>query len=124
MNANNPSIWQMTGCPQPPAFELHFDALVDRFDWLQRMRGCMQDPHWHAEGNVLTHVGLVAHELVGRQNGARYPRRAGTSSSPRRCFTTWPNRSSRAKKTAAFARAACGSRRARRPPHSDGGRRL
>ena len=56
--------WRFPGCPGPPDWRLDFAALVERFDWLRRLERCPQDPQWHAEGDVLTHVGMVCGELV------------------------------------------------------------
>jgi predicted kinase len=41
--------------------------------WLEDMRGCPQDPIFHAEGDVLTHVGLVCRELCGLEDFASLP---------------------------------------------------
>ena len=61
---SRPLAWRFPGCPAPPDWSLDFTALVNRFDWLRRMDGCPQDPIWHAEGDVLTHVGMVCRELA------------------------------------------------------------
>ncbi|HWE95128.1 MAG TPA: AAA family ATPase [Tepidisphaeraceae bacterium] len=65
MNAEpkNPH-WQFPGCPDAPNWSLDFRALVSRFPWLRAMAGCPQDPQWHAEGDVLTHVGMVCEQTV------------------------------------------------------------
>lgn len=56
--------WSFPLCPEPPAWSLDFAALASRFDWIEAMRGCPQDAEWHAEGDVLTHVGMVCAELA------------------------------------------------------------
>ncbi|MDB5331239.1 MAG: hypothetical protein JWP03_2390 [Phycisphaerales bacterium] len=56
--------WQFPGCPDAPNWSLDFRALVSRFPWLRAMAGCPQDPQWHAEGDVLTHVRMVCEQLV------------------------------------------------------------
>lgn len=63
-DASPDAVWRFPGCPAPPAWSLDFAALVARFDWLRALGACPQDPHWHAEGDVLTHVGMVCAELV------------------------------------------------------------
>ena len=52
------------GCPEAPSWSLDFAALVAQFEWLRAMVGCPQDPQWHAEGDVVTHVGMVCEQLV------------------------------------------------------------
>jgi predicted kinase len=56
--------WRCPGCPEPPEWELNFDALVEQFEWLRRMDGCPQDPEWHAEGDVLIHVRMVCEAMA------------------------------------------------------------
>jgi predicted kinase len=56
--------WTFAGCPVPPAYNLDFDALVRRYPMLSPMAACMQDPVWHAEGDVLTHTRMVCEALV------------------------------------------------------------
>jgi putative nucleotidyltransferase with HDIG domain len=58
------STWTFPGCPVPPDWTLDYNGLVDRFDWIAAMADCPQDPLWHAEGNVQTHVGMVCHALA------------------------------------------------------------
>lgn len=38
--------------------------LLETLPWVANMRACMQDPVWHAEGDVLTHTKMVLQELV------------------------------------------------------------
>lgn len=49
--------------PEPPAWRVPWESLVRDQDWLRAMAGCPQDPVHHPEGDVLTHVGLVAEAL-------------------------------------------------------------
>jgi putative nucleotidyltransferase with HDIG domain len=56
--------WKFPGTPEPPEWRLDFGALVERFAWLRALSTCLQDPEWHAEGDVLTHTGMVAAELA------------------------------------------------------------
>lgn len=57
--------WNFLGCPGPPDWMLDFEALVERFTWLAAMADCPQDPHWHAEGDVLIHTQMVCEALIG-----------------------------------------------------------
>jgi predicted kinase len=56
--------WTFPFCPTPPGFHLDWAGLVARFDWLQTLAGCPQDPGYHGEGDVLIHTRLVAEALV------------------------------------------------------------
>ena len=56
--------WRFPFCPQPPHWELDWDGIVGHFPWVQAMRGCPQDPTWHAEGDVLIHTRMVCEALV------------------------------------------------------------
>lgn len=58
--------WGFPGCPAPPDWAPpDWPALTRRFGWLSRMAGVAQDPIHHAEGDVLTHTGMVAAALAG-----------------------------------------------------------
>src|SRR5688572_19214554 len=50
--------------PEPPAWKLDWLALTEEFDWIAAMRDCPQDPMFHAEGTVWTHVGMVCEALA------------------------------------------------------------
>ena len=50
--------------PEPPDFRLDFAALDEAFAWVRAMRGCPQDPTWHAEGDVWIHTRMVVEWLV------------------------------------------------------------
>src|SRR5258706_15964334 len=50
-------------CPAPPSWEVDWTAL-DRFPWIQAMRGVPQDPVHHAEGDVWIHTRMVAEALA------------------------------------------------------------
>lgn len=50
-------------CPQPPSWKLDWEALDSEHDWIRAMRGCVQDPIFHAEGDVWNHVRLVCEVL-------------------------------------------------------------
>ncbi|MBX9687664.1 MAG: AAA family ATPase [Candidatus Obscuribacterales bacterium] len=64
MMQNVSSPWSSPLCPSPPLW--HFDwaeAFAD-FDWVKPMIDCPQDPVFHAEGDVATHVRLVCEKLI------------------------------------------------------------
>jgi putative nucleotidyltransferase with HDIG domain len=52
-------------CPHPPGWSVDWAALTHQFDWIRAMRDCPQDPIFHAEGCVWTHVGMVSTALAG-----------------------------------------------------------
>jgi predicted kinase len=51
-------------CPSAPGFALDFDALDAEFAWVRALRGCPQDPVWHAEGDVWIHTRMVCEWLA------------------------------------------------------------
>lgn len=50
-------------CPQPPDCHLDWGAILLACPWLQPLASTPQDPIHHAEGDVLTHTGMVVAEL-------------------------------------------------------------
>jgi predicted kinase len=59
--------------PESPAWQLDWDALDERFDWVHAMRDCPQDPVYHGEGDVWVHVRMVCEALVGMEAWRRLP---------------------------------------------------
>jgi len=55
--------WSLPGCPAPD-WSLDWNTLQARYPWLLDLAATPQDPRYHAEGNVLTHTGIVAEALV------------------------------------------------------------
>ncbi|MDB5312670.1 MAG: hypothetical protein JWO38_6872 [Gemmataceae bacterium] len=58
------SCWHIPGCPEPPDWGVDMAGLRDLYPWLEPLGECPQDPVFHAEGDVLTHLGLVLAELA------------------------------------------------------------
>jgi putative nucleotidyltransferase with HDIG domain len=58
------SEWRIPGCPEPPEWRVDMDALRAMYPWLEPLGECPQDPIFHAEGDVLTHLGMVLTELA------------------------------------------------------------
>lgn len=50
--------------PGPPHWTLDWGGIDLAFPWIRALRGSTQDPVHHAEGDVWTHVAMVAAELV------------------------------------------------------------
>ena len=58
------NIWRIPGCPGPPEWRADLGALRELYPWLEPLAECPQDPIFHAEGDVLTHLGMVLTELA------------------------------------------------------------
>lgn len=56
--------WRIPGCPEPPEWRVDVAALRALYPWLEPLGACPQDPIFHAEGDVLTHLGMVLTELA------------------------------------------------------------
>ncbi|HEY2513898.1 MAG TPA: AAA family ATPase [Polyangiaceae bacterium] len=54
----------MIPVPAPPGWNLDWEALDARFDWVRALRGCPQDPVHHAEGDVWIHTRMVLESLI------------------------------------------------------------
>ena len=37
---------------------------IEQIEWMQPLKDCMQEPEFHAEGDVYTHTKTVAEELL------------------------------------------------------------
>ena len=48
--------WSLPGCPTSPSWSLDWDAALAQYPWLRDLAGTPQSPHFHAEGDVLTHT--------------------------------------------------------------------
>ena len=56
--------WIFPFCPEPPDWNLNWDAVEVRFNWVSAMKGCRQDAQWHAEGDVSTHTRMACESLI------------------------------------------------------------
>jgi len=56
--------WTFPLCPMSPQWLLNWQHVQERFSWLQTLAAVPQDEIFHAEGDVLTHTGMVAAALV------------------------------------------------------------
>jgi predicted kinase len=50
--------------PQPPDWKLDWSSIHDRFEFVQAMQGCPQEPSYHAEGDVWIHTRMVCESLA------------------------------------------------------------
>ncbi|WP_010250099.1 AAA family ATPase [Acetivibrio cellulolyticus] len=51
-------------CPTEPDWSINWEQLYGQFSWLKSMEGTLQDPVFHAEGDVLTHTKKVCESLT------------------------------------------------------------
>ncbi len=51
-------------CPEAPQWNVDWSAIHEAFPWVQRLRGCPQDPVYHAEGDVWIHTRMVCEALA------------------------------------------------------------
>lgn len=51
--------------PSAPGFEVDWEGLDRDFEWVRAMRGCPQDPVFHAEGDVWIHTRMVCEAMAG-----------------------------------------------------------
>jgi putative nucleotidyltransferase with HDIG domain len=58
------SLAALPWLPQPPDWHLDWDAIVAACPWLLPLAATPQDPSYHAEGDVLTHTGMVVEALA------------------------------------------------------------
>jgi predicted kinase len=52
------------GCPQPPDWKVDWQTLDDTFPWIRDLKGCAQNPVYHAEGDVWIHTRMVCEALA------------------------------------------------------------
>jgi len=50
--------------PQPPAWQVDWTQLHEHFAWVRDLRGCPQEPEYHAEGDVGVHTRMVCEALA------------------------------------------------------------
>lgn len=54
--------------PGAPAWSVPWDALSERYDWIERMREVPQDARHHAEGDVWIHTRMVAEAMAADED--------------------------------------------------------
>ena len=59
--------------PRAPSFDVRWDELDARFDWIAALRGCPQDPIHHAEGDVWVHTRMVAEAMAASSRWRALP---------------------------------------------------
>lgn len=71
MNAllsDDTTTWTFPFCPDAPNRSIDWDKIQTNFDWFNNLKGCQQDPIYHAEGDVLIHTKMVCEALVSSPN--------------------------------------------------------
>ncbi len=63
MTAETSISWEFPLCPLSPNGDIDWLTL-ETFSWIDDMKGCRQDEHHHAEGDVFTHTKMVCESLV------------------------------------------------------------
>lgn len=51
-------------CPRGPEWTVRWSEIEAAFEWVRRLRGVVQDPVHHAEGDVATHTRMACEALV------------------------------------------------------------
>jgi predicted kinase len=51
--------------PHPPDWRVDWSDLDRQFPWVRNLAGCLQDPVYHAEGDVWIHTRMVCEALAG-----------------------------------------------------------
>lgn len=54
-------------CPKAPGWRADWTTLDERFSWIRAMRGCVQDPVFHGEGDVWIHTRMVVETLASME---------------------------------------------------------
>lgn len=60
----NCAHWVFKYCPTAPDWKINWQGIEKEFDWFRNLKGCPQDPIYHAEGDVYTHTKMVCEALV------------------------------------------------------------
>ncbi len=67
------ATWTFPFCPEPPDCSIDWDSIQTHFDWIDNLKGCQQDPIYHAEGDVLIHTKMVCKALIYSPNWRQLP---------------------------------------------------
>jgi putative nucleotidyltransferase with HDIG domain len=64
MNTLKSLSWSFPYCPNESNWLIDWSGIEAEFNWFSALENCPQNPHYHAEGDVLTHSKLVCEALV------------------------------------------------------------
>lgn len=65
--------WRFPFCPVAPNWSIDWPKLLTTFPDLRTLETCLQDPEYHAEGNVLIHTQMVCAALVSNPAWRQLP---------------------------------------------------
>lgn len=63
----NKNEWEFPYCPIESDWKLNWNQLYNQFKWIKSLEGTLQDPIFHAEGDVLAHTKKVCESLIRLQ---------------------------------------------------------
>lgn len=58
-------------CPTEQRPELRWDAINEQFSWIRDLKGCPQNPRYHAEGDVWIHTRMVCEAMTRLESWRR-----------------------------------------------------
>lgn len=67
------ATWTFPFCPEPPDCSIDWNSIQTHLDWIDNLKGCQQDPIYHAEGDVLIHTKMVCEALIYSPNWRQLP---------------------------------------------------
>ena len=51
-------------CPSPESAQVPWDTINEQYSWIRDLKGCPQNPKYHAEGDVWVHTRMVCEAMV------------------------------------------------------------
>jgi predicted kinase len=72
MNALLSPPWTFPFCPEPNR-PIDWNGIQTYFDWIDNLKGCQQDPIYHAEGDVFIHTKMVCEALISSPKWRELP---------------------------------------------------
>ncbi len=65
--------WRFPFCPAAPSWSIDWPEILAAFPDIRNLETCLQDPVYHAEGNVLIHTQMVCAALVSNSAWQQLP---------------------------------------------------
>lgn len=72
MNALLSQLWTFPFCPEPHC-PIDWNGIQTHFEWIDSLKGCQQDPIYHAEGDVFIHTKMVCEALISAPKWRELP---------------------------------------------------
>ncbi|WP_228057115.1 HD domain-containing protein [Tychonema sp. LEGE 07203] len=60
--------WTFPFCPDAPNWSIDWEGIQTSFEWIDNLKGCQQDPIYHAEGDVFIHTKTICEASISSQN--------------------------------------------------------